>query len=285
MNSLDRRMFLTQAAAVPLVFGLAEFDTQQEAKDSEPEWFPRALARMKETGRWGLVLTLPHPDLRFQRGMALWSFMAFEDEDVDAHEIFCEAVVMVLTPEFIRKRFLVREQVDRLVLSPEGAFLTGDRIDDDVFKESKRFAESFRKFLHGDTNERLAERAKAIEAGMPAELKQAAGRLGAESVDERTAAAAALARKVEALTPYLAWLEHGASDDRRRRQARSLLSSYFATLRFETGSKLPYGCLAPRHHDPCPGCGMMRRSARSSMFLQFQAPGEPPPKKRRGEDD
>jgi hypothetical protein len=282
MNPTNRRTFLGQAAAVPLVFGLADPITQ-DSKDEEPKWFPAALARMKETGRWGLGIVL-QPDLnRFWWGQGLWALTAFPDEDVDAHEIFCESVVMILTPEFVRKKFSQDVKVHRILLSPDGKRIASDEVDPMLVRDSTRFAESFREFLHGPKNERLIERAKAIDAGLPDELKRTAQKLNSESVDERTLAAAALARKAETLTPYLAWLEHVGEGARQRRAARNFLSSYFASLQTDAaGSKLPFGCTGPHHYDPCPSCGMGRRPLRSSMMLKFLVPGAPPPKK---EDD
>lgn len=280
MNPTNRRTFLAQAAAVPLVFGLAE---PQESKDAEPRWFPTALARMKETGRWGLGIVL-QPDLhQFFWGQGLWALTAFPDEDVDAHEIFCESVVMILTPEFLRKRFSLEGKIHRVLLSPEGKPIASDEVDPMLVRDSTRFADSFREFLHGPKNERLIERAKAIEASLSDEVKRAAQKLDSESVDERTAAAVTLARKAETLTPYLAWMEHVGEGARQRRAARNLLSSYFASLQTDApGSKLPFGCTGPHHFDPCRSCGMGQRSPRSSMMLRFLVPGAPPPKK---EDD
>jgi hypothetical protein len=280
MNPTNRRTFLGQAAAVPLIFGLAE---PQDSKDAEPKWFATALARMKETGRWGLGIVL-EPDLQqFIWGQGLWALTAFPDEDVDAHEIFCESVVMILTPEFVRKRFSLEGKVHRVLLSPDGKWIASGEVEPMLVRDSAGFAESFREFLHGARNERLIQRAKAFEAGFSGEVKRAVDDLGSESVEERTAAAATLARRVEAMTPYLAWLEHVADGARRRRAARNLLSSYFASLQADAaGSKLPYGCTGPHHYDPCPSCGMGRRPPRSSMMLRFLVPGAPAPKK---EDD
>ena len=279
MSLMNRRSFLEQAAAVPLVFGLTE-PVGQDSKDEEPKWYPTALARMKQTGRWGLGIVL-QPDLvPFVWGQGLWALTAFPDEDVDAHEIFCESVVMILAPEFVRKKFSLEGKIHRILLSPEGKAIASEEMDPTLVRDSMRFAESFRGFLHGPKNERLKERAKAIEAGLPEELKRAGQSLESENVDERVAAAAALARKAETLTPYLAWLEHEGTPSRRQRAARNLLSSYFASLQQDAaGARLPYGCSGPHHYDPCPSCGMGRRPPRSSMFLKFLVPGVKLPKR------
>lgn len=210
----------------------------------------------------------------------MWALTAFPDEDVDAHEIFCESVVMILTPEFVRKRYSLQGKVHRVLLGPDGKLITSGEMGPMLVRDSAFFAESFREFLHGEKNERLIERAKALEAGFSDETRRAVEGLGSESVEERTAAAAALSRRVEAMTPYLAWLEHVAEGARRRRVARNLLSSHFASLQADAaGSKLPFGCTGPHHFDPCPSCGMGRRPPRSSMMLRFLVPGAPHLKK------
>src|SRR5450631_4019152 len=192
MNLTNRRTFLEQAVAVPLIFGLTE---SQESTDAEPQWYPTALARMKETGRWGLGIVL-QPDLhRFFWGQGLWALTAFPDEDVDAHEIFCESVVMILTPEFARKRYSLEGKVHRVLLSPDGKPIASGEVEPMLVRDSAGFAESFREFLHGAKNERLIERATSIEASLSDEVKRAAQKLDSESVDERTSAAVALARK------------------------------------------------------------------------------------------
>lgn len=277
---MNRRMFLGQAAVgVPVVFGLAALRGQGE-KAEDPDWWPDALAWMKATGRWGLVIVTPPPADQFQWGQSLWAMTAFPDEDVDAHEVFSEAVVMVAGSEFVRKKFALEGRVDRVLLTPEGRRLAWDQFDRTVIRETGRFAESFRTFIHGPKNERLKERASAIEAGLSDEVKRAVKALESESVDDRTSAAALLAGNVEGLTPYLAWLEHESGGPRQRRAARELLSGYFTSLKEkEAGSKLPYGCSGPHPHDSCPSCGLGRRPPRSTKFLRFLVPGAPDPRR------
>src|SRR5437016_2350092 len=57
---LDRRAFLIQSAATPFIFGLRELIAQEPASGA-PEWFQKALQRMKETGRTGVVIVAPDP--------------------------------------------------------------------------------------------------------------------------------------------------------------------------------------------------------------------------------
>ncbi len=72
MNILSRRSFLIGTASAPLVYGLGELWAVRG--DPEPTWLVDALARMKETGRWGVVLAVPAgPQERFQFGQALWA--------------------------------------------------------------------------------------------------------------------------------------------------------------------------------------------------------------------
>src|SRR6185503_4181549 len=97
MNILSRRSFLVGAAAAPLVYGLK--DLSGALGDPEPTWIADALARMKESGRWGVVLALPTPPQeRFQFGQALWALTGLPNNGIEAHPLFCEAVFAVLAP-------------------------------------------------------------------------------------------------------------------------------------------------------------------------------------------
>lgn len=278
MSAIERRRFLAQAAAVPIVYGLV--DVGVGARESDPAWVGQALARMKETGRWGVVLALPPaaPE-RFRLGQALWALTSFENEDDDAHVILCQAVFVVTTPELAKRAFGMKDGATRLLLCPEAKTLASDAADLSVVRDPVKFASSFGAFLHGQENSRLAERAGAIEKGLSAEVKDAVAKLGSESSEEQLRAKLVLARKAEGMTPYLAHLAAAGPDERVRRRAKNLLTSYFASLRPEApGTRLPYGCSGPHAYDPCRSCGMGRIPERSRMLFRFLVPGGPVPK-------
>jgi hypothetical protein len=281
MSSYDRRTFLAQAATLPLIYGIDVLSVQEPKSSEEPAWLGQAMARMKETGRWGIVLVLPaSPDVRGQLRHTLWAITAFDNEDLEAHRLFCEAVFMVMTPELARKRFDQKDAVSRILLSPEGLEITSDKVDLSMVGDPVGFAASFSQFIHGDNNQRLIERARAMEKAMAPEVKDAVSKLGSESEDERLQSAIVLIRKVEGITPFLVYVAETSNIPRRRIQAKNLLTSYFGSLRPDAaGSKVPFGCTGPHHWDPCRSCGMGRVPERSRMFLRFLIPGAPAPKK------
>src|SRR5687768_12343795 len=95
---IDRRSFL---AAVPLVFGLDRLRAQEPAR---PDWLEAALRRMKDTGRFGLLLAVPETDpLQKRAGAALWSLTRSELQPV--RQLLAECVVVCATrPEVLGVR-------------------------------------------------------------------------------------------------------------------------------------------------------------------------------------
>jgi hypothetical protein len=280
MTILTRRTFLIGSAAVPLIYGLKELTAG--GQDADPAWIADALARMKQTGRWGLVLVLPaDPMARFRFGQQLWALTAFPNEDLEAHALFCEVVVVVMTSELARKHFAVAAASTRVLLSHEGKVLESDS-EPVLLDRPKEFAASYKSFVHGEGSKRLTGRAAEVEKALPPELQAALAKLGSESADEQAAAKLTLARHVEKVTLPLAVLAEAASAELTRKRAFNLLTGHYAALNVkEPGAKLPYGASGPHHYSPCPSCGLGCLPPRSQMFLRFLIPGEPVPK----EDD
>jgi hypothetical protein len=276
--SIGRRTFLAQVASLPLVYGL---QAEQEKGGEDPAWFAQALARMKETGRWGVVLLLPGAaNARWVLGQTLWAITAFESEDLDAHRLFCETVFIVMTPEFAGKHFPGKEGSNRILLSHDGNFLASDQIDLGILAKPADFFTSFGQFIHGENNQRLVERARNMEKTFSSELKEAFSKLGSELDEERLQAGLTVVCQIEGVTPVLMSIAETAEAPRRRLQARNLLTSYFSGLRPDApGAKVPYGCSGPHYYDPCRSCGMARVPERSRMFLKFLVPGAPSTKK------
>ncbi|HLY07818.1 MAG TPA: hypothetical protein VKW04_00810 [Planctomycetota bacterium] len=275
MSTLDRRSFLTGVAAAPLIYGLRELSALGEEPD--PEWLPAALARMKETGRWGVVLVLPPEKDRFAFGQALWALTGIPTEGVEAHPLFCEAVFSVLTAEQAKKKFGVAPTARRILLSADGKVLESDA-DDVDYRDPKSFASSFRLFIQGKDNARLTPRAAEIERELPAELREALGKLGSESPEDVLGVKLALGRQVERLVIVLVQRAETSPVELVRKRAANLITSHYASLDEKApGSKVPYGATGPHYFDPCRSCGMAVVSPRSRMFLKFLVPGQKSP--------
>ena len=277
MTTLDRRSFLIGSAAAPLIYGLRELAAGEQ--DQDPTWMAEALARIKQTGRWGVVLVLPADAMaRFRFGQQLWALTAFPNEDLEAHALFCEIVVVVMTGELARKKFAVDPASTRILLSHEGKVLESDT-EPVLLERSKEFAASLKRFLHGDGSKRLAARAAEVAKTLSPELQDALVKLGSELAEEQAAAKLTLARHVESVTVPLAYLGEAAAAELTRKRAFNLLTGYYASLSAkEPGSKLPYGATGPHYYAPCRTCGEACVPARSAQFLRFLVPGEKPPK-------
>jgi hypothetical protein len=272
MIPLDRRTFLSQAVAAPLVYGLTM------AGDDPQAVIRAALARMKETRRWGVVLVPPVGNGRFQFSQALWALAAFDNEDEEAHLLMCQAIFTALPEEVVRVRFSVPPGTTRVLLSPEGKVLASDAEPLSIVSDPAKFTASFRAFIYGPSNVRLVENARAVESDLKPDLKSALANLGSSQDEDRINSLMVLAPKVEALAPVLGRLAEAGVTDLERRRARNLLTSYFASLKEDApGTRVPYGCSGPIHWDPCQGCGMGRIPERSRKFLRFL--GDPVPKR------
>jgi hypothetical protein len=217
--------------------------------------------------------------------MGLYALTELDDEDVVAHDLFCQAVFVVLSESQVRSHFpKVDGRPDRILLDPAGNPLAWDAAGVAMYVDSAKFSTSFRSFIHGAEGGRLTERAKAIEETMSESLRQAARDLGADSGDERAKSALILTRNVEKITPYLAFLQQQGATEEVRRQAKLLLRRYFATLVQEgIGTRLPYGSYLVKFVGSCSCyvpesevtimCGMGRASKRSRKFVSFLAKG------------
>lgn len=248
---MDRREFLVYGSALPLL----RFAQEDQAR-----------ARMKATGRWGVVIAAPEdPKQRVRLGMSLYNMAEFEEEYGVAHEILAQIVLIATTR---------KSAFNRTLLSPAGEKLAEDVVPLDVYDKPEAFAASFKAFVHGAERERLKARAREMEAGFDAALKKAVADL--RTPEGRIAGAVELTRRVESLTPYLGWLaEDGVAE------ARMILRRYFATLPAETpGARLPFGCVLGKFLDSCGyyvpadqkemiACGMARVVRRAGKFISF----------------
>ena len=260
---MNRRSFLAQAAAAPLVFGLSEALGQEHRRD--PEWYRRALDRMKRTDRHGIVLVVP-ADSRKRRdfGEALHGLL--NGPRTDAQALFTEAVFICLTPELADGR--VRPaggRENRFLLDPRGRRIAADRIE--TIADPAKFVASFESFLHGRTGERLAAHARLIEGRLGDGVKRAIRRLDADSIEEREAAAARVLKEADSIIPYLAHLGRTERSLERRQRCRDLIGIHFRSL---AAKRMPYGTHpVAQVIDPCPGCGLGFAPRQSRHFLSF----------------
>ena len=135
---IDRRAFL---ASAPLVFGLDRLPALSAAEGpaqepGRPAWAEAALRRMKDSGRFGLLLVVPAADPDQKRaGAALWSLTRSESHPV--RRLLAEAVVVCATrPDALG----VRDERTMVLLSPDGRAIDGARIGLDLLEDGERFA-------------------------------------------------------------------------------------------------------------------------------------------------
>ena len=195
---MDRRTFLSMAAASPFVFGLQDLLAQESAPaDPKPEWLQAALGRMKETRRYGVVLVIP-PGKKGQVRLGQGILARLSSPGLQANELFCEVVFICLS-EKLAEQFrggtregdrAILDGVDRILLDPDGKKVAADRIDLKELEHYWSFHKTFGRFVHGENGERLAAHQKEIEKTLPVEVLEAAARLTAvrtrpESDDDR----------------------------------------------------------------------------------------------------
>jgi hypothetical protein len=237
---LDRRSFL---AAVPLVFGLDRLAAQEPAR---PEWLEAALRRMKDSGRFGLLIAVPAADPHQKRaGAALWSLTRSELQPV--RQLLAECVVMCSTrPEVLGVR--ANDHRRLFLLSPEGVLLDGGPLA--LADLEAGFAAAAETLLAG----RRAKRAAEIERGLSPELRRALDLLDAEDVQERQSACLRVAEEADRIAPLLAHRARAAATpEARGRAGQALVRLYDRAQEAAFGPRLPYGARVPKMRQR--GCG------------------------------
>jgi len=253
---MDRRTFLLGA---PMVFGLRELLLGQDAP-RKPAWFDEALARMKETGRDGVVIVGEGRAL----GEALLALT--ESKDGDVRELFVEAVVVCMTPALAKKHFDTEKT--RLLLDAAGKVESKDDATVETYDDAKKFVESYRALLHGRDGARLRAAAKRVA---DAKLDEAIDRLDSDgATDER--AMAAVRAKAAGAVPRLVLARMEAVHKEGRERLRSIIDGLRARA-------LPYGSVLPKFGSSCGEwveaeeqvvkCGMAETPERSRKFLKF----------------
>lgn len=284
-QELDRRAFLLAGSALPFVYGCDDLFAagSQEDVSKDPEWLTAALKRMKDTGRWGLVVVAPDdPQERVALGRYLYDLAEFDDEYAVAHEVLAQAVLITVTTRRAAARFPAAQNgANRLLLSSDGTLLASDAIPLDAYKSPDGFAGSFKAFIHGPDRVRLKETARRMESAFPPAVKDAVDKLRSDDVDARIEGAVALADRVPSMTPYIGYLAELGRTEEARREARLMLWRHHASLKPETpGAKLPYGCSLGKFEGSCSSwvpaevevriaCGMGRVKRMTGKFISF----------------
>jgi hypothetical protein len=265
---LSRRVFLAGAASAPFIYGLRELLSQEPKW--EPDWYALARGRMKETGRFGVVLVVPDDKAGRERlGNALQALI--EDEAEGPRELFCEAVFVCVTPEIARA--CVREageRENRFLISPEGKRLAASKYQIALLEDPGWFLKSFGEFVHGDKGERLKERAGAIRAGLGEDVKRALSSLDADTVEERDEASALLQTEAEKIAPLLVETRVTSSNEEVQARCRAILRKSFESKAPAAPPRLPFGCTLENPQPPrdtCAACGIavIREDARKLL--------------------
>jgi len=254
--SLDRRTFLKAAAAAPCIFGLREIFAQEP--DARPEWFKQALARMKERKLHGMVVIAPRSEEeQLALGRQLWDLL--EGDFPEVHELLLTSVFVVMTPAIAEASGVRKadEKEDRFLLDPEGKRIAADIRDATAFDKAGGFVASFAPILHGESGQRLKSRAEELGAAAPTAVFDALRELGADEIETRDQASAALLERAGELLPFYAWKRRTATDPEVAARLKSIVERhYLASKKDEFGPRLPFGTKIPKFAGG--GCGGWR---------------------------
>jgi hypothetical protein len=288
--SMDRRTFLKAAAAAPCIFGLRELFAQET--ETRPEWFRKALDRMKERKLHGVVVLAPEADPKqLEFGRTLWLFL--EGDFPEAHELFLTGVFIFMTPAAAEASGIRKpdEKETRFLLDPDGKRIAADSCGPTVFTRVDEFTASFASFLYGSSDQRLKARADEQGASAAAGVHTALLDLGADELEARDKATHILAGRAADLIPFFAWKRRTATDPEVASRLKSIIERHFRSLADDApGARLPFGTRIPKFANggcgsrrevvenepkdtgPMVACGMGRvDEPRIQMFLRFLA--------------
>ena len=260
---MKRRTFLKQLAATPLIFGLGSLLAQDG--ESTPSWYREALAKMKETGRYGIVLIVPSKEpTRTEIKNALSSALAGKGYPL----VFCEAVFIFLVQKLaVRLVGETGEWANRILLDPTGNEVAADRVSLAPLLEGKDFSPSFERFLHGKDNLRLRKQVRKME--VPEKVRVALEQIESDKIEERSNAEMILQETGDQIVPALTLLRITTDSEETRARIDTILKNHsgYPVSIAPNGvahRNLPYGVSvekmnlkkeAPRFE--CPGCGSM----------------------------
>lgn len=256
---LNRRDFLKAAGGFGLVLGLPSTLLGQ---DPEPEWFGKALARMKRENKPGVALAVPK-DPQARRSLSRNLLALVQTENTDVRMILAEAVFVGLgAKEFDR---IGRDGETAVLIDTEGRRIEG--IAFGAFDQAPKFVEAFAKLLHGAGDARLNERADAILQAAPADVRQALADLAVDDLETADRAEAVLHRHAAAIVPLL------VRESRKKPRARAVVLRYFADLSEKEPGRLPYGVRVGEHYgcteDSQAKCGRSSVPSHGRKFLEF----------------
>jgi hypothetical protein len=274
--TLGRRAFLTLASTSPLVFGLADLHARAQ-KGEAPEWWKRALDRMKELQRPWLVFIMPvTEELRDQVAQHLLDLL--EDESPEIAEVFCSTVVACLRPavaDACLKNDAVPGRV--LALDPSGRVVGKCELEFDDLREPEDFEARYMRLVHGEKRNRFEGIAEGIRAKLTDEERKAFDLLDAEELAVRERATEVLARRAEVLMPLLVFERRRALQPEKEARLRRIIHERFkAADEKKPGPRLPFGtrivagggCGADEGRGAIQ-CGMAQQEGKGQRFLRF----------------
>ena len=272
---MDRRTFL----ATPLVFGLDALTGCGGGQADDA--LAAGLARMRETGRSGLVIVSP-ADKAEARKLGRDLHRLLEKGSPEARELLYSVVLICLSRDLAKRR--IRRDLSAcplFLLAPEGPVVwQGDfNVGSDPPERlnandagPKNLLAFLRIMAFGDKDLRLQAWAARIEQELSADEKVALASLEGGKWED---AVAFLRPRAERLGPCIAWRARQTAEPLRTRLHSVLDGPWTAEPETRPGPRLPYGVTVEQGpvevDDPCPYCGMEApyRTVVNGKFFKF----------------
>jgi len=262
-NQIDRRAFIVQASAVPVILGfpfVIKGKSQEEISKEIPKILKEGLDRMKEEYKYGLIVVIPEGE-KEQADLTKMLDTILKSSDEKIHELLSAGVWICLPEKEVQKHLEGSKKDEKLIaIDMQGKKLEGSK---NIPEDMGFLITKLQLLLYGKKNIALQKWSEEAKGKFTKEdlgkIDESFSSLKEEESKKSSEYLSGKMPKIVSLV-VLSKLLSDVKDVRQR--FTQIIEKYYASNPIEkNGSRLPYGLKWETEidkdppHDPCPGCG------------------------------